>query len=77
MVERLHLGENYRSLPVQKMPDFEAAIKNYEEILTHAKVDSESIDRNVGEIVANNKTRQEGNRFINHVNQISRGLSAK
>ena len=69
--------ERSRSIPVQKMPDFEAAIKNYEEILTHAKVDPESINRNVGAIVANNKTRQEGNRFINQVNQISRGLSAK
>ena len=77
MVERPHLGENHRSLPVQKMPDFEAALEMYRGVLIGAKVDPESINRNVGEIVANNKTRRKGNRFINHVNQISRGLSAK
>ena len=66
--------EEMRSIPVQKMPDFEAAIKNYEEILTHAKVDSESIAKNVDAVRENNITRKSGNLFINNVNQVSRRL---
>ena len=66
--------EGMRSIPVQQMPDFEAALNNYREILAHAKVDSESIAKNVHAVRANNITRKSGNLFINNVNQVSRRL---
>ena len=69
--------EGNRSIPVQKMPDFQAALETYQAVLVHAKVDPESIDRNLRAIVKNNRTRQDGNRFINHVGQVSRSVLPK
>ena len=71
MTERLH------SIPVQQMPDFHTALDVYGKFLGSVGADPESINRNVEKIVANNKTRQQGNQFINHVNQVARGLLAK
>ena len=68
------MTEGMRSIPVQKMPDFEAALETYKEVLAHVKVDPESIVKNVDAVRANNITRKSGNLFINNVNQVSKRL---
>ena len=74
MVERGKPPINNGSIPVQQMPDFQAALETYRAVLVHAKVDPQSIDRNLKAIVTNNTTRQDGNRFINYVGQVSRSV---
>jgi len=73
MVERLR-QEDYGSIPVQQMPDFQAATETYKDLLVHLKVDPESVTRNVEAVLANNKTRRSGNEFINNVNQVSKRI---
>ena len=74
MVERREPPINNGSIPVQQMPDFKAALNTYQAVLVHANVDPESVAKNVNAVVARNKTRQDGNRFINHVNQVSKKI---
>ena len=64
------------SIPVQGMPDFNAAVNDYAEILRErCFVSPQDISRIEAGIREENKTREAGNRFINHVAGLKRGFN--
>ena len=68
--------EGSKGIPIQKMPDFNAAISDYAKILgEQCLVPPQDISRMEAEIRKGNKTREAGNRFINHVAGLKRGFN--
>lgn len=71
-----HPFEGSKGIRVQQMPDFNAAIKDYAKILgERCLVPPQDISRMEAEIRKGNKTREHGNRFINQVNDLKKGLN--
>lgn len=66
--------EGSKGIPIQKMPDFNAAISDYGKILGERLVPPQDISRIEAEIRETNKTRRDGNRFINHVTGLMKEL---
>lgn len=72
MSERLHPS----SIPVQNTPNFHTAVEDYKAILGgRCLVPPQDISRIEAEIKERNKTRGDGNRFINHVAELKRGFN--
>ncbi len=65
-----------KGTPIQEMPDFAAAVKDYGRILNgHCLVHPEDVSRIQAKIEETNRTRTDGNRFINHVNSLRREIN--
>ena len=68
--------EGPRGMRIQETPDFKAAISDYGRILgERCLVLPQDISRTEAEIREGNKTRRDGNRFINHVAGLKRELN--
>lgn len=66
-----------RGLRVQEMPDFNAAMRDYKDILHASSLPLEDVLSAEKRILKNNRTRKDGNRFINLVNELSRKFPGK
>lgn len=67
---------NINSVPIHKMPDFQAALTDYRRILKENKVPLPDIERLTDKIQLN-PTRRRSNHFINLVNNITRARKPK
>jgi len=65
-------GTSNNNVPIHKMPDFDAALKDYREVLKKNRVPLPDIER-VTEQIQSNPTRKRANDFMNLVNGIARG----
>ena len=64
-------GTSNNNVPIHKMPDFDAALKDYRRVLEENGVPRTDIDR-ITKQIKSRPTRKSGNYFINFVNGISR-----
>ena len=69
-------NSNNNSVPIHKMPDFQAALKDYRRVLEENNVPLPDIER-VTKQIQSNPTRRSGNHFINLVNGITREKNPK
>ncbi len=77
MIERRYLSEGNGSIPVQQMSDFHAAVTDYAGILIKANLPPQEVERVIGGILEVNRTRRDGNSFINFVAGLTRSIANK